>query len=345
MHVLIIFLNPFKYLLRIKLLHSKIKAHMKNITKTIKHSIFSKNCPTSVAPLIMLIILIFLFPSQNTYAADILPGVNPGSLNQVGAGLLSTGKAALSAQDQQKNATGSCDSTCDTLGATLPPTSNQTASFITRVQACALGYTGQKTQTRNQNPDGSFTSWVDSDTSLCVCSPTFQDSTQSCASPLSGSYVQRTPLLCSGNVSTPGAPSTISNNCFTPCAPAASQTQTLSCPSNYVGSGVTQQRDSSCPLGIGSNSSPQFGAWNTVATNCTYSPPAPVYPAGMCSAGVFFLPLSGYSGEGAQATAASLYPNLLNYYNPGTGWLGTFAFNPSGPNGQAGWCIPTSLAY
>ncbi len=184
----------------------------------------------------------------------------------------------LTEKSVQLNATGSCDSTCDAMGGAAPA-SSMVASFNTQVVACGSGYSGSKTQTRTQNPDGSFTPWVDADRSLCVCTPTYSDSTQMCASPLAGTYVQRTPWVCSGNVGSTGTPSTVSNSCFTPCAPASPSSQSTSgaCPSGYSGT-VYYQRDSSCPSGNGTNSSAAWGGWYTTSSSCVLN--QPVYHAG-----------------------------------------------------------------
>ncbi len=168
----------------------------------------------------------------------------------------------------EKNATASCDSTCDAMGATAPA-SSMSAAFITRISACGAGFTGNKTQTRNQLPDGSYTAWTDADTSHCVCSPTHMDTTQTCISPLAGSYVQRTPWVCSGNVGSWGTPSTISGSCFTPCALPSPSTQYTSnaCPAGYTGT-YNYQRNASCPGGVGSNSVATWSGWNLTSSSC-----------------------------------------------------------------------------
>ncbi len=184
-------------------------------------------------------------------------------------GLLGQSRATLTEGSSAKNAVGSCDSTCDAMGVGNAPAAAAVAAFMTQVVACGAGYTGSKSQTRNQNPDGSFTPWVDADTSLCVCAPTYSDATQMCAAPLGGTFVQRTPWVCNAGVGSLGAPTTVSNSCFTPCAlPAvSSQSQSLSCAAGYSGA-VTQSRNASCPGGVGSNSSPVWSSWATTSNSC-----------------------------------------------------------------------------
>ncbi len=215
----------------------------------------------------------FSLLTTNSFAAGNTGGDVPTSTS----GLVSNSKAILTESSSAKNATGSCDSTCDAMGVSNAPAVNAAAAFMTQVVACGSGYTGSKTQTRNQNPDGSFTPWVDADTSLCVCTPTYTDTTQSCAAPLGGTYVQRTPWVCNANVGSNGAPSTISNSCFTPCAlpSPSSQSQTLSCPSGYTGT-YSQQRNASCPGGVGSNSTAAWSAWTTTSNSCVPAGPPPV---------------------------------------------------------------------
>ncbi len=221
--------------------------------------------------------------------------------NTAGQVLSGERNAGLTDLSIQRNTTGSCDSTCDAMGAVMPASSIQTA-FNTQLTACGAGYTGSKTQTRNQNPDGSFTPWVDSDRSQCVCAPTYTDSTQTCASPLSGTYVQRTPWVCNNNVGSLGPTSQVSNSCFVPCAlpTPPSQNQVVSCPSGYAGAGISQTRDSYCPGGVGANSSPAWNSWNTTANNCT-----PIVPP------IVSCETKGYSAG-----------NWIRYdmFNPGNAW-------------------------
>ncbi len=204
--------------------------------------------------------------------------INQGSISANSSGLINsnTNRAPLTNSTIEKNTTGSCDSTCDAMSGT-PSNPNSissitnNSSYTTRVVACGPGYTGQKTQTRNQTPSGTFTAWVDRDISQCVCSPTFTDSTQACSAPLSGTYIQRTPWVCINNVGSLGSPSTISNSCFTPCAPSSSQSRVGSCPIGYDGQ-TLEQRDSYCPGGLGSNSVAQYGPWNEVSNACALPP-------------------------------------------------------------------------
>ncbi len=199
---------------------------------------------------------------------------NNGSNVSVGGVLRSTDRnTGLTETSVQRNSTGSCDSTCDAMGGTAAAMS-AVSSFVTQIQACGAGYTGSKTQTRTQNPDGSFTPWVDADTSHCVCSPTYTDSIQTCALPLAGTFVRRTPWVCNAGVGSLGSPTTVSNSCFTPCAlPTPSvQNSSAACGNGYTGSGYTYQNTASCPGGVGANSSSVWSGWVTTASNCTPLP-------------------------------------------------------------------------
>ncbi len=182
------------------------------------------------------------------------------------SGTGTTNQSYLTEDSRDRNTTGSCDSTCDAMGAVAPPTSI-VSSLQTRIQACAAGYTGQRTQTRTQNADGTFSPWVDASTSQCTCSPTHQDTTQTCTSPLSGTFVQRTNWTCSANVGSWGTPFTQTSNCFTPCAVPATQYTSGACPAGYVGA-YYYQNPGVCPGGAGSNSTPYYSGWTMYSNQC-----------------------------------------------------------------------------
>lgn len=232
--------------------------YVKKITNNISNKI-------SVFLFALFVLLALSYAGANkVYAID-----NSSSNIGSNARLLSTGKALLSESDSNRNSTGSCDSTCDPLAPTPPINNNLSAmSLVTRLQSCGTGYSGNKTQTRNQLPSGEFTPWVDADKSMCVCAPSFQDTTNMCVSPQAGTYVSRTPWLCSNNVGYNGAVSTISNNCFNPCAVQASEARAGMCPGGFSGYTI-EQRDSYCPGGVGSRNTPVWGAWQTVSEVCT----------------------------------------------------------------------------
>lgn len=184
-------------------------------------------------------------------------------------GLVGQSKSVLTDRATTQNALGSCDSTCDAMGVGASPAVTAVAAFITRVQACGAGYSGSKTQTRTQNPDGSYTAWVDADISQCVCAPSYSDSTQMCASPLAGTFVRRTPWVCSGGVGSYGTPTTVSSSCYTPCALPSPSTQytTNACPAGYSGV-YNYQRTASCPGGVGSNSVATWSGWVNTGNSC-----------------------------------------------------------------------------
>ncbi len=237
----------------------------------------------------------------------------------------------LTQQSVTRNASGSCDSTCDAMSGSAPAVSAQ-AAFITRIAACGAGYTGNKTQTRNQLPDGSYTAWVDADTSHCVCATTYQDSTQTCAAPLSGTFVRRTPWVCNANVGSWGTPSTVSSSCFTPCAlpSPSSQSQTLSCPSGYAGT-YSQQRTASCPGGVGSNSVAAWSGWTTTYNGC-YIPSCPGQyvtwqgpfvwgrPDAWCSGYLPSTTPGSYSSVWGPSTAPGPGGTATYYCNAGGSW-------------------------
>ncbi len=230
-------------------------------------------------------------------------------------------KAILTDTSALRNATGSCDSTCDAMGASAPAASVQSA-FMTRVSACGTGYTGNKTQTRTQNPDGSLTPWVDGDTSLCVCSSTFEDRPGVCSAPTTGGYsTERRNWVCTGNVGAWTSYSVIANNCFTPCATASpsTQTQSLSCGGGMVGA-INQSRNSSCPGGVGSNSTAVWSSWSTTSNSC-YVPCAPAatqYQGLACPAtytgGVYQSRVS-YCPGGNGANSSPTYAGWTTYSN------------------------------
>ncbi len=196
-------------------------------------------------------------------------------------GLLGQSQGVLTDRTNEQNATGSCDSTCDAMGVGNAPAVAAVAAFMTQVVACGSGYSGSKTQSRTQNPDGSFTPWVDADTSLCVCSPTYSDSTQMCASPLAGTFVRRTPWVCNANVGSWGTPTTASSGCFTPCALPSPSTQytTNACGAGYSGV-YNYQRTASCPGGVGANSTAAWSGWVNTSNNCVL-----LKPVGACLGG------------------------------------------------------------
>ncbi len=257
------------------------------------------------------------FPSSAQVSGNVRITEQTAGSNNNNSG---TPQTFLTDRTVELNSTGSCDSTCDAMGSTAPASTMQSA-FMTRVQACDAGYTGSKTQTRTQNPDGTFTAWVDADTSHCVCAPTYQDSTQACALPQAGTFVRRTPWVCTGNVGSFGAPTTITNNCFTPCALPSPSTQssTLACTAGQAGT-YTQARTASCPSGIGSNSSSVWSGWTTTSNNC-YTPcvvPATQYTSSACPAGYtgsYYYYNAGVCPGGAGANSTPYYSGWVNYSN------------------------------
>ncbi len=231
----------------------------KTIFKEKRNHIMKPNTRSTLLSIITGVMLFMSFSfSANTFAQNSLSGI-----------LITSPSHTVTPQTTNMNAIGSCDSTCDTMSAAGAPTALSAGAFMTRVQACGAGYTGLKTQTRNQLPDGSFTSWVDQDTSQCVCSPTTLTQTQSCPSPQAGTYVTDTPWTCSAGVGSYGAPVTTSSSCYTPCTPNPTQTQSLSCGAGFTGT-IDQARTSYCPT---PSSAPAWNSWNTTANNCV---PVPV---------------------------------------------------------------------
>lgn len=214
------------------------------------------------------LIVVFLTFTSSIFAQN----QNSGYSEQGGRNLLSNSNS-LTERSVTRNTTGSCDSTCDAMTNSMPSSAIQ-SSFLTQATTCGAGYSGSKTQTRNQKPDGTYTPWVDADTSLCVCAPTFQDSTQTCASPQAGTFIRRTIWVCNSNVGAWGAPFTITNNCFTPCSLPSPDVQNSSaaCSMGYTGTGYTYQNSATCPGGVGANSTAVWSGWITTSSNCTALP-------------------------------------------------------------------------
>ncbi len=215
-------------------------------------------------PLVCALSFMALSPAHAQISGNVrTPTTTPG---QSGGNDAPSATSYLTDRSVQLNATGSCDSTCDAMGGVAPPTSI-VSSLQTRVQACATGYTGQRSQTRTQNADGTFSPWVDASTSQCICAPTHQDTTQTCASPLGGTFVQRTNWTCSANVGSWGTPFTQTSSCFTPCAVPATQYTSGACPAGYLGA-YYYQNVGVCPGGAGSNSSPSYSGWTMYSNQC-----------------------------------------------------------------------------
>ncbi len=224
---------------------------------------------------------------QSSFAQNRVDNVrtNTGSL-------LSNKNNSLTEQSVQRNTTGSCDSTCDAMSG-AGPVSNKASAFYTQVVACGAGYTGSKAQTRSQNIDGSYTPWVDSDASQCICSPTYKDELMTCPSPQAGNYTQRTDWVCNNNVGSLAAAIVTSNSCYTPCVSEGSQTrqsfyqepdgyQAGAC---YYTNGVHAKREKRDSICSSASATPQWGAWYTLFDECydiCYASQANNYQAGNC---------------------------------------------------------------
>ncbi len=143
---------------------------------------------------------------------------NTGTSVRNSAGALLNNKSVEGGQTEattQKNLTGSCDSTCDTMNNSAPAsTMNSSAStYETRVAACASGFTGTQTQTRTFL-NGVWTIWNTTDTSQCVCSPTYMQRTDACPADYTGYKISQQNWTCqSASSGTLGPWSVVQDSC------------------------------------------------------------------------------------------------------------------------------------
>lgn len=137
----------------------------------------------------------------------------------------------------------------------------------TRSATCPLGFTGNRTESRNWTctstswPYGSWSAWTET-ANNCVCQPTTDSQTAPCAAGWTGQIEQHRDLDCATMTWGPWIQD--SNTCT--CAAGQTETQTVGCSTHpsfgagWVGN-VTQTRSFDCPTST-------WSPWVDVSDNC-----------------------------------------------------------------------------
>jgi hypothetical protein len=222
---------------------------------------------------------------------------------------------------------------------------NCVAGVVSTTNApCDAGYTGTQVTTITRScPSGNTTTTVN--TAACVCATTNETDTRDCPDGWDGSILIERNHLCPSGTWTPWTDVAGGNTCT--CT-NSTETQTLACPSPLTGTGIRQERTTTCEAdGV------SVGDWTTVSTDCACVPKTTQStfscPDGFTGAILKERTLSCPAGTWSAWTQVSStcvpIPPVVCNWNTNTTGQGPFPFTSGQQLGDTCTCGSTDKCY